>query len=144
MESKPDALHLNTSTLVVPTPTVVANTAQAPEIREDRLDTTVIPEALDVELGQETLTVSSPSAQETGVDVVSSSKNALTAVEVETEVESEAHGTDADTTTNDLAAKIIPEIEQPVMPTTDVFIFYSCENALANLFYLERATLPDM
>ena len=84
------------------------------------------------------------SAQETGVDVVSSSKNALSAVEVETEVESEAHGTDADTTTNDLAAKIIPEIEQPVMPTTDVFIFYSCENALADLFYLERATLPDM
>jgi hypothetical protein len=76
------------------------------------------------------------SAHETGVDVVSSSKDALTAVvphEVETEVESETHGTDAATTTNDLVTGELPETEQPVMPTTEVFIFYSCGNVLADL-----------
>ena len=75
------------------------------------------------------------SAQETGVDVVSSSKDALTAVVahgVETEVESETHGTDGDSTTNDLAAGEFPETEQPVMPTSEVFIFNSCGDALAN------------
>ena len=80
---------------------------------------------------QETLTVLFPSAQETGVDVVSSSKDALRAVvahEVETEVDAETHGTDA----ADLAAAEFPEAEQPVMPTTEVFIFYSCENVLAD------------
>jgi hypothetical protein len=68
------------------------------------------------------------SAQETGVDVVSSGKDALTAVvthEGETEVESETQGTDAATTKNDLSAAEFPEAEQPVMLTTEVFIFYS-------------------
>ena len=75
----------------------------------------------------------SPSAQETGEDVVSSSEDALTAVvahEEETEVEAETHGTDAATTTNDLAAA---GFHETVMPTTEVFIFYSCGNVLADL-----------
>lgn len=65
------------------------------------------------------------SSKETGVDVVSSSKDALTAVvahEVETEVEDETHGTKAATTTNDLVAAESPETEH-VIPTTEVFIF---------------------
>lgn len=92
---------------------------------------------LQSELQQETLTALSPSAQETGVDVISSSKDALTAVparEVETEVEVETHGTDAATSTNDLqvAAAESPDTELPVMPATEVIIFYSCGNALAD------------
>jgi hypothetical protein len=43
VESEPDVLHMDTSILVVPTPTAVAS--QVPEVQEDRLDTTVIPEA---------------------------------------------------------------------------------------------------
>lgn len=81
---------------------------------------------LQSEPQQETLTVLSPSAQETEVDVVSGSKDALTAVvahEVDTEVEAETHATDAANTTNDIAAAESPETEQPVMPTTEVFIF---------------------
>jgi hypothetical protein len=77
---------------------------------------------------QETLTALSPSAQETGVDDVLSSKDAQTAVvaqEVETEVESETHGTDAATTTHGLAAAEFTETEQAALPTTEVFIFYS-------------------
>ena len=91
-------------------------------------------DAIGVELQseheQETLTVLSPSSQETGVDVISSSKDALTAAE--TEVEAETHGTDTATTTNDLTAAEFFETEGPIMPTTEVFIFYSRENALAD------------
>jgi hypothetical protein len=102
---------------------------------------------LNAELEKETLTVSSLSTQETGVDVVSSSMEVLTADVahgVGTEVKAETHGTDAATATNDLAAVGFPETEQPIMPTTNVFIFYSCGNALANPVYLERVTLPNM
>ena len=84
---------------------------------------------------QETLTVLSPSTQESGVDVVSSSKDAPTvdvAHEVETEVEAETHGTDAATATNDLSAAELPETERPVKPTTEVFIIHSCGNTLAD------------
>lgn len=87
------------------------------------------------ELQQETVTALSPPALETGVDIVSSSKDALTAVaarEVENDVEAETHGTDAATTTNDLAAAESPETEQHVMPTTEVFIYNPCGNALAD------------
>ena len=80
---------------------------------------------------QETLTALSPSAQETGVDDVSSGKDAQTtavAHGVESEVEAEVQGTHAVTTTNDLAAAEFPETEQHVMPTTEVFIFYSLWN----------------
>ena len=52
--------------------------------------------------------------------------------EVEAEVEAETPGTDAATATNDLAASEPPETEQPVVPTTEVFIFYSCGNVLAD------------
>ena len=69
------------------------------------------------------------------MDVVSSSKDALAAVvahEAETEVEAETPGTDAATTTNELAAAEFSETEQPVLPTSEVFIFYSCGDALAD------------
>jgi hypothetical protein len=141
VESEPDALHLDTSTSAAPTPTIVAITAQAPEVQEDRLDTTVIPGALNAELEQETLTVSSPSAQETGVDVVSSS---VVAHDIGTEMKVETHGTDATTTKNDLSAAEFPAAEQPVMLTTEVIIFYSCGTRWLTLFYLERVTLSDM
>ena len=81
------------------------------------------------EFEQETPT---PSAQETGEDVVSG-KDALRAVvahEDETEMEAE---TEAATATNDLAAADLPETEQPVMPTTEVLIFYSFAKVLADL-----------
>ena len=42
-ESEPDALYMDTSIPVVPTPAITA--AQSPEGLEDRLDSTVIPEA---------------------------------------------------------------------------------------------------
>ena len=78
------------------------------------------------ELQQET------SVQETAADSVSSSKDA--AHEVETEVEADTHGTDVATTSkNDLAAKELPETEQPVLHTPEVFVFNSCGNALADL-----------
>ena len=80
---------------------------------------------LQSELEQETLI---PSAQETGVDVVLSSEDALTAVvahEVETGGGAE---TQAAAATTDLAAAELPETEQLVTPTTEVFIFYSCGN----------------
>jgi hypothetical protein len=64
---------------------------------------------LQSDLEQETLTVLSPSAQQTGVDNVSSGDDAIAA-----------------TTTNDLAAAEFPEMEQPVMPATEVFNFFSC------------------
>ena len=73
------------------------------------------------ELEQETFT---SSAQETRVDIVSSNKGASTDVvahEVETDAEAETQET------NDLAAEF-PETEQPVVPTTEVSTFYSCEN----------------
>lgn len=97
---------------------------------------------LQSELQQETLTVLSPSVQETGVDVVSSNKDALTAVvahEVDTEVEAEIHEADAATTTNDIAAAESPETEQPVLPTAEVFIFYHIpvETRWLTQFYLE-------
>ena len=82
---------------------------------------------LQSELEQKTLI---PSAEETGVDVVTST--ALTAHEVETGVEADTHGTDAATTSkNDLAAEELPDTEQPVVPTTEVFIFYPFANLLA-------------
>ena len=77
------------------------------------------------ELEPETLILS---AQDIGVDVVSGSKDALTAVvahEVETEVEVE---TQAATDTNDLTAEDLPETEQPIMPITEVFIIYFLGN----------------
>ena len=86
------------------------------------------------EIEQETLsTALSPPAQETGVDVVPSSKDAVVAHEVEAEVEAEKHGTDAATATHDLVITELPETEQPVIPTTEVFISCSCGNALADL-----------
>jgi hypothetical protein len=56
------------------------------------------------------------------VDVVSSN-DVLTVVA--NEMGTETQGTDADTTKNDLSAAEFPEAEQPVMLTTEVFIFYS-------------------
>lgn len=69
------------------------------------------------------------SSQETGVDVVSSNK---TAHEVETEVEAGTQVTDTATSSNDLAATELSEAELPVMPNTEVFIYTSCENVLAD------------
>lgn len=72
----------------------------------------------------------STTAQETAVDVVSSSNDASTAVvphELEAKVEIEAHGMDAvvaATASNDL----------PVMSTTEVFISYSCGNSFTDQF----------
>ena len=62
------------------------------------------------------------SARETEVGVVSSSKDTVVAHNVETE--------EAATTTNDLAAAVLPD--QPVVPDTEVFIFYSRRSALAD------------
>ena len=90
---------------------------------------------LQSELEQETLKVLSPSAQESRVDVVSSSNDALTRVvtrEVEIEVKAGTQGTDAATTSKDLTAKELPETDQPIVPTTEVFIFNSCGNVLTN------------
>ena len=88
-----------------------------------------------------------PSAQpeETGVDVVSISKDALTAHEVETEVEVDTHvTTPAPTSKNDLAAEELSESEQPVIPTTEVFIFYSfAKSWLTQVLHL-RETLPNI
>ena len=75
---------------------------------------------------------------------VRSEHAAVVAHGVETEVEAESHKTDAAIGTNDLAAAESPETEQPVVLTTEVFIFYSCRNALANPVYLQRMTLPNM
>jgi hypothetical protein len=44
MESELDSLHMDTSIPVVPTP-AIAVTPQAPQVQENRLDTSVIPEA---------------------------------------------------------------------------------------------------
>jgi hypothetical protein len=82
---------------------------------------------LQSEVEQETRT---PSTRGT----VSSSKDALTAVvahEVETEAKAETQGTNDATSTNALAAEF-PETEQPVAPTTEVFISYSCRKMLAD------------
>ena len=75
---------------------------------------------LQTELDQET---DIPSAQETEVDVVSSSKDAPTAHDVETEVEADTHGPDTGTISkNDLAVEELPEkTEQHVIPITKVF-----------------------
>ena len=65
-------------------------------------------------------------------DVVSG-KDALTAIvahQVENEVDAE---TEAATATNDLAAADLPETEQPAIPTTEVFIFFSYADVLADL-----------
>ena len=64
-----------------------------------------------------------PSAQETEVGVVSSSKDAIVAHKVETEVEAETLETDAATASNDLAASESAETEHSVVPTTEVYIF---------------------
>ena len=75
---------------------------------------------LQSELEQETLI---PSTQERGVDVVSSSKDALAAVvahDMETEVEAE---TQVATATNDLPEADLPEMEHSVMSTTEVLSF---------------------
>ena len=80
---------------------------------------------------EETLT---PSAPETRVDIVSSNKDAPTAVvayELETQEEAERQGINAATATNDLAAEF-SEMEQPIFPTTEVFSLYSCGNVLAD------------
>jgi hypothetical protein len=55
---------------------------------------------------------------------------AVVAHEVDTEVEAETQAAPA---MNDLAAAELPESEQPVMPATEVFTFYSCGNVLADL-----------
>ena len=100
---------------------------------------------LQSELEQEALI---PSPQETGVDaltvheveteadVVSSNKDALTAQKVEAEVEAGTQGTDAATTTNELAAVEPSEVEQLVVPTTEVFIFCPCLTCSLTWFYL--------
>ena len=74
-------------------------------------------------------------AQETAVDVVSSSKDASIAIvarEVGAEVTDETPGTDVaiatPTTTNELTAVESIETEQHVMQTPEVFIFYSSRN----------------
>ena len=72
-----------------------------------------------MELEQETTVIFT--GQETDVNVISSSKDAPTSHEVETEVGTDTHGTDVATTSkNDLAAEL-PEMEQHVIPTTEVF-----------------------
>ena len=93
------------------------------------LDADAAGNGLQSELEQETLT---PSAQDSGVDV-SSSKDALTVVVAhEPEVEAE---TPAVTTTNDLAATELLVTEQPVMPSTEVFLFYSWKTCWLTSFY---------
>lgn len=90
------------------------------------------------EYEQETIMVLSPSVQETGVDVASSSKDALTdtvAHEAETGVVVEKQRADTAKTTNDLAAEF-PETEQPVIPTTEVFfLFFPLETCWLIQFY---------
>ena len=79
----------------------------------------------------------STTAQETAVNVVSSSNDASAAVvahESEAKVEVEAHGIDAivaATATNDLVATECTETEQP---TTEVFTSYSCGNFFTDRF----------
>ena len=66
-------------------------------------------------------------AQDTGVDAVSSSKDAL-----RVETEADTHGTDAATTSK---AEDLPETEQPIIRTTEVIILDSCGNVLTDRFY---------
>ena len=86
-----------------------------------------------------------PSAQPVEMDVVSISKDALTVHEVETEVEADTRGTaPAPTSKNDLAAEELSETEQPVIPTIEVFIFYSfAKSWLTQVLHL-RETLPNI
>ena len=104
----------------------------------DNADSTGGTIELQSELEQETLL---PSAQleETGVDVVSISKDALTAHEVETETEANTHGTEPATTSKYvIAAEELPETEHPVIPTTEVFIFYSIAKCSLTKFYIKE------
>ena len=69
---------------------------------------------------------------------VGSEHASVVAHEVETEVEAETHETDGTTATNEFAASESPETEKPAVPTTEVFIFYSCGNTLADpVLYLK-------
>ena len=79
---------------------------------------------LQSELEQETLIPSPQEREEKKVDAVSSNNDTLTAHGVETEVEADTEGTNGVTTADDLTAEF-PETEQPVIPTTGVFTFYS-------------------
>lgn len=99
-----------------------------------------------IELQSELKETLDPSALETRVDIVSSNKDALTAVvarEMEPEAEAERQETNAATTTNDFAAEF-PVTEQPIIPTTEVSTFYSCGNVLLTRFYLSRINLPNL
>lgn len=101
------------------------------------------PIELQSELKQEIPTVLSTTAQEKGVDIVSTSKDTPTTVvhEVESEVEAETRGTDALIATTAAGDLVAAETEQPVVQTTEVFIFYSRANPFADLALLERITL---
>lgn len=129
VESEPH-LHMDTYIPVVPTP-AIAVAAQAPEVQEDRLDTTVIPEAEPDLPSHEIKTDGSSSIKEgDAVQDSSASSNNLVDIDVQPEVqvlEVETHEADVATTTNDIAAA-----EQPVMSTTEVFIYYFSGNALAD------------
>ena len=87
---------------------------------------------LEPELEQGTLLPSAQGKEETRVDAVSSSNDALTAREVETEVEADTHEMGAAATTDDLTATELPQTEQPIMPTIEVLIFNSCGNVLTD------------
>ena len=67
VESEPDALHMNTNIPVAPIPAIdvdIAVIAQAPDVQEDRLDATVIPEAEPDLPSHEIKTEGSPSIKE--------------------------------------------------------------------------------
>ena len=90
VESEPDALHMDTGIPVTPTPAVdadIAGTALAPEVQEDRLDFTVIPEAEPDLPSHEIKTEGSPSIKEGDAGQYSppSSKSIVDMIEVQPE-----------------------------------------------------------
>ena len=113
IEHEPETTHSDVS----------AGTAEG---SHDALESTA---AVSPSIERETLTVISTPAQETGVDVVSTSEDTLTDVvihEVEAEVKPETRETDAliaATTANDLVATESTQTEQPVILITEVSIF---------------------
>jgi hypothetical protein len=109
---------------------------------EDLPEIALAPIELQSELKQE-IPVLSTASQEKGVDIVSTSKDTPTTFvhEVESGVEAETCGTEALIAATTAADLVAAETEQPVVQTTEVFIFYSRANPFADLPLLERITL---
>jgi hypothetical protein len=80
--------------------------------------------------------VLSTTSQETGVDVVSTSKDTSTPVvvhEAETEVETETHETDTLISATAAIVLLAAESTETEQPTAEVLISYSCANPFADL-----------